>query len=374
MNKFFVIEGPLRGKTFEVSELASIGRGEACAVRLEGRHVSRIHARLERRSEGMLIKDNGSRNGIFVNGQNVREAILRPDDQVEVGEHVLVFDPTKDPEKLPRAAAIDSVADPFAPGEPDERLQKLLGVAAALVAQDDEKEIARSLLEALMLAISAERGFVMVMDPSGQLKPAARRAPAGDEEFYLSNVLHHQVSKERRAVIATDVIRRQPNEGKAIGILCAPLVTKSGYLGLAYLDARIPDGESKPRFKSADLRFASALAIFAATRLAQLRRVSSGSWQGAKTLPELVTSFEKEIIVEALHDAQGDLAGAAKKLGVDRAALDARLKALGLVAPQAAPAAAPKPAAAEAPAGKPTTPPPPPPAASGPAEWKSVQV
>ena len=360
MSKFFVIEGPLRGKTFEVSELASIGRGETCAVRLEGRHVSRIHARLEHRPDGMLIKDNGSRNGIFVNGQNVREAILRSDDQVEIGEHVLVFDPTKDPEKLPRAAAIDSVADPFAPGEPDERLQKLLGVAAGLVAQDDEKEIARSLLEALMLAISAERGFVMVMDSSGQLKPAARRAPAGDEEFYLSNVLHHQVSKERRAVIATDVIRRQDNEGKGIGILCATLATKYGYLGLVYLDARIPDGETKPRFKSADLRFASALAIFAATRLSQLRRISSGSWQGAKSLAELLTLFEKEIIVEALHQAQGDLSAAGKKLGSERAALDGRLKALGLVAPAAVP--------------PPPPPPPPPPAPAGPTEWKSVQV
>lgn len=351
MSKFFVIEGPLRGKTFEVSELASIGRGEACAVRLDGRHVSRVHARLEKRPDGMLIKDNGSRNGIFVNGQSVREAILRPDDQVEVGEHVLVFDPTKDPDKLPRAAAIDSVADPFAPGEPDERLQKLLGVAAGLVSQDDEKEIAKSLLEALMLAISAERGFVMVADPSGTLKPAARRAPAGDEEFYLSNVLHHQVSKERRAVIATDVIRRQPHEGKSIGILCAPLATKSGYLGLAYLDARIPEGESKPRFKSADLRFASALSIFAATRLSQLRRLSSGSWGGAKTLSELVVAFEKEVLVESLHAAHGDLAGAAKQLGMDKPALEARLKTLGLVAP--------------------VPPPPPPPPA---AEWKSVQV
>jgi hypothetical protein len=361
MSKFFVIEGPLRGKTFEVSELASIGRGETCAVRLEGRHVSRIHARLERRTDGMLIKDNGSRNGIFVNGQNVREAILRPDDQVEIGEHVLVFDATKDPEKLPRAAAIDSVADPFAPGEPDERLQKLLGVAAALVAQDDEKEIAKSLLEALMLAISAERGFVMVMDASGQLKPAARRAPAGDEEFYLSNVLHHQVSKERRAVIATDVIRRQPNEGKGIGILCAPLATKSGYLGLVYLDARIPDGESKPRFKSADLRFASALAIFAATRLGQLRRIGSGSWLGAKNLAELVTSFEKETIVEALHESAGDIAGAAKKLGLERAGLDARLKALQLVTPAAVPPKPQDPAATKPPDAPPS-------------DWKSVQV
>ncbi|HZE98624.1 MAG TPA: FHA domain-containing protein [Planctomycetota bacterium] len=350
MSKFFVIEGPLRGKTFEVSELASIGRGENCAVRLDGRHVSRIHARMEKRPDGMLIKDNGSRNGIFVNGQSVREAILRPDDQLEVGEHVLVFDPTKDPEKLPRAAAIDSVADPFAPGEPDERLQKLLGVAAGMIALDDEKEIARNLLEALMLAISAERGFVMVTDGSGSLKPAARRAPSGDEEFYLSNVLHHQVSKERRAVIATDVIRRQPNEGKGIGILCAPLATKSGYLGLVYLDARIPEGDARPRFKSSDLRFASALAIFAATRLAQLRRISSGSWGSAKSLEELVPAFEKEVIVEALHGSQGDLSAAAKKLGIERVALDARLKALSLGAPV------------------------PPPAPPGSAEWKSVQV
>jgi len=204
---------------------------------------------------------------------------------------------------------------------------------------------------------------VMVMDSSGQLKPAARRAPAGDEEFYLSNVLHHQVSKERRAVIATDVIRRQPNEGKGIGILCAPLATKSGYLGLVYLDARIADGETKPRFKSADLRFASALAIFAATRLGQLRRIGSGSWLGAKTLSELMTSFEKETIVEALHESAGDIASGAKKLGMERGALDARLKALGLVTPAAAPPS--KPASDPAATKPPDAPP---------SDWKSVEV
>jgi hypothetical protein len=76
-----------------------------------------------------------------------------------------------------------------------------------------------------------------------------------------------------------------------------------------------------------------------------------------------MTAFEKEIIVEALHEAQGDLFAASKKLGMERSALDARLKALGLVAPAAAP---PPPAKA------PDPPPPPPPV--GPTEWKSVQV
>jgi hypothetical protein len=320
MSKFHVVEGPLRGKTFEVTELASIGRGDTCAVRLDGRHISRIHARLERRPEGMLIKDNGSRNGIFVNGQSVKEAFLRPDDQIEIGEHVLVFDPTQDPEKLPRAAAVDSVADPFGPGEPDERLQKLLGVAASICALDDEREIARHLLEALMIGIGAERGFVMAADASGHLRPLARKAPAGDE-FTLSNVLHHQVARERRAVIATD---------RNLGVLCAPLATRSGYLGLAYLDAKLPEGQTQPRFRSADLRFAAALCAFAGTRLAQLRRIGSGSWAGMKSLPELVQAFEKEVVVGALHDAKGDLEAAAKVLGIARPTLSDRLQALGL--------------------------------------------
>jgi transcriptional regulator with GAF, ATPase, and Fis domain len=333
MSNFYVVEGPLRGKTFEVTELASIGRGESCAVRLEGRHISRIHARMEKRPEGMAIRDNGSRNGIFINGENVREAILRPDDRIEIGEHVLIFDPTGDPEKLPRVAMIDSVADPFAPGESDDRIRKLLGVAASLVAMDNEREIARNLLEALMVAIPAERGFVMAMDGSERLKPTARKAPAGDGEFYLSNVLHHQVAKERRAVIATDVIRRPPDSGKPIALLCAPLVAKANYLGLAYLDVRIPEGETKPRFKQADLRFASALCIFAATRLVQVRRISSGGWQDAKSLTELTVAFEKEVVLNALHRAKGDLATAARRLGIDRAALDAKLKSLGLETP-----------------------------------------
>ena len=53
MTKIYVLEGPLRGKTFEVTELASIGRGEACAVRLDGHHISRIHARLEKSGDAM---------------------------------------------------------------------------------------------------------------------------------------------------------------------------------------------------------------------------------------------------------------------------------------------------------------------------------
>ena len=348
MSRLVVVEGPLRGKTFEITELASIGRGDSCAVRLDGRHISRIHARLERKNGGMLIKDNGSRNGIFVNGASVKEAVLRPDDEIEIGEHVLVYEPASDPLQKPRASAVETLAEPFAPVPGDPRLPGLVTAAAGLAVLDDEREVARVLLDALLAAIRAERGFVMIADAAGALKPAARKSPAGREEFFLSNVLNYHVATDRKAVLGVDLLRRPPDAGRRAGVVVVPLLWKSAFLGLACLDSLLPEGESKPPFSSADLRFAAALGAFAALRLGQLRRLSSGSRLGHRQLRDLVAAYEKEIVVEALHAAKGDLDLAAKDLGLGRADLDARLKALGLVA---------------------AAPPPPPPA-----EWKSVQV
>jgi len=350
MTKLVAVDGPLRGKVFEITELASIGRGDTCAVRLEGRHVSRIHARLEKRDGAMVLKDNGSRNGVFVNGGSVKEASLRADDVVEIGEHALVFEPTGDPEKLPRARAVDSLEDPFAAGDVDARLP---GLGAALAGLDDERELAKRLLEDLLAVAPAERGFVMVSDPGGPLRPLARKSPAGEEEFQVSNVLGAQVLQEKRAITGIDVRRRPPAAGARVGLLAVPLLAKGHALGLAVLEAKMAEGDERPRFSKDDLRLAFALAAFAGQRLAQLRRLSSGARGAHKSLPDLVTAFEKEVVVGALHDAKGDLDAAAKALGVGRAALDARLKSLGLVAP--APA-------------KPTDPP------AAPAGWKSVEV
>jgi hypothetical protein len=378
MSKLISVDGPLRGKAFEVTELASIGRAESCAVRLQGRHVSRIHARLERKDGATLLRDNDSRNGVFVNGASVKESALKPDDVVEIGEHVLVFEPTGDPEKLPRARAVETLEDPFAAGEADERMPRLLAAAAALAGMDDERELAKRLLEALMVAIPSERGFVMATD-GGPLKPLARKSPAGEEEFQVSNVLGAQALTEKKALVAIDVWRKPPDAGKRVGLLCVPLVAKDHALGLACLEAKMADGEERPRFGLADLRFAAALSAFAAQRLAQLRRLASGARLGHKSLPDLVTAFEKEVVVGVLHAAKGDLDAAAKALGVSRGVLDTRLKSLGLVAASPSSAKAPegKPASAQAPEGKPPAPAAKAPEAKAPppAEgWKSVDV
>jgi DNA-binding NtrC family response regulator len=143
-----------------------------------------------------------------------------------------------------------------------------------------------------------------------------------------------------------------PNEGKRVGILAAPLATKSGVFGLVYLDVALAQGETRPGFRTSDLRFAAALATFAATRIGQLRRIAPIGLVGARPLPDLRAAFEKERIVEALRQKKGDIDGAAKVLGLTKATLDEKLKIMGLVA----------------------TPPAPPPAPPPAADWKSVQT
>ncbi len=64
-----------------------LGRDLSCDVRLDGRKVSRRHLRIENRPDGaVVLVDNGSHNGTFVNGQRVNEVMLVDGDTVQCGE------------------------------------------------------------------------------------------------------------------------------------------------------------------------------------------------------------------------------------------------------------------------------------------------
>ena len=78
-------EFPLEG------DPVTIGRTDKNDVRVDHPTVSGQHARVEFTGEGFVLTDLGSRNGTFVNGRKIRRAVLRPNDWISVGNHVLVF-------------------------------------------------------------------------------------------------------------------------------------------------------------------------------------------------------------------------------------------------------------------------------------------
>ncbi len=81
-------EGALAGQRWlvEGDELL-IGRGSDCDVILPERQVSRHHARIERVAAGVYaLYDLGSKNGTFVNGEEVRDRprILEDGDEIQI--------------------------------------------------------------------------------------------------------------------------------------------------------------------------------------------------------------------------------------------------------------------------------------------------
>jgi hypothetical protein len=74
------------------SEALVIGRLPECDVVLGDSNVSRRHAELRRKDDGVFVTDLGSTNGTRVNGTPVREQLLASGDEVSVGSTRLIFE------------------------------------------------------------------------------------------------------------------------------------------------------------------------------------------------------------------------------------------------------------------------------------------
>jgi adenylate cyclase len=77
----------------------AIGRGDGCAVLLDSRSVSRLHALIQRREGGdFSLVDMGSRNGSFVNGHRISlPTVLNHGDRLVLGDQELVFQSAAQP-------------------------------------------------------------------------------------------------------------------------------------------------------------------------------------------------------------------------------------------------------------------------------------
>jgi len=77
------------GTTHEVElsgSVAVLGRDPGCDVVLNDSKCSRRHAVVEDGPKGLVVRDSGSANGVYVNGRRVDEARLQPGDVLRLGE------------------------------------------------------------------------------------------------------------------------------------------------------------------------------------------------------------------------------------------------------------------------------------------------
>jgi pSer/pThr/pTyr-binding forkhead associated (FHA) protein len=68
-----------------------IGRSRSCQLRLPSGDASRRHAEILATADGYQLRDLGSTNGTFVNGEPVKDRLLRPGDRIEIAGSSITF-------------------------------------------------------------------------------------------------------------------------------------------------------------------------------------------------------------------------------------------------------------------------------------------
>lgn len=278
----------------------TLGRASTNDVFLADRTLSRVHARLEQRPEGVVLTDLGSRNGTQLNGVRISDPVLlRPGDRISLGETRIevseealsgtrvVIDAGADRYErtmITTASAVTSLRRPEAREVEDASelkrlatsLQILNEVSLALLTDLPLSELSELILEKLFSYLEPDRGLLMLRDGPGELRPeAVRFAPGIDPaDIRLSRTLVETVTELRHGVLmidtATDAKIGIADSIRLSGItscLAAPLFVDDEVIGLVYLEARL----GRKSFTEDDLKLLTSLANTAAIKIQNLR-------------------------------------------------------------------------------------------------------
>ncbi|XXF80427.1 sigma 54-interacting transcriptional regulator [Myxococcaceae bacterium GXIMD 01537] len=101
-----VVGGPDKGRKFTTRDaLARVGSDPASDLVLTDPTVSRRHLEIERTARGLVLRDLGSRNGTFLGGHQVIQALLQPGDKVLLGKTKLALRVDQHPTEVEVAGA-----------------------------------------------------------------------------------------------------------------------------------------------------------------------------------------------------------------------------------------------------------------------------
>jgi pSer/pThr/pTyr-binding forkhead associated (FHA) protein len=105
------ISGPHAGRVVDVSGDLTVGRDPDCALVLEDRKVSRRHATIMRAAGIVVVRDEGSLNGTWLNDGRVSSSPLAAGDRLRIGrsEFVVRDDSADAPDARTRAPRIEPI-------------------------------------------------------------------------------------------------------------------------------------------------------------------------------------------------------------------------------------------------------------------------
>lgn len=232
---------------------------------LDDSRVSARHARFEWNGSGWSLSDLGSKNGTFVAGQPAAGAPLGDEDWLSLGGLLARFE-----------LVSDSDVDLFA-AERSRRLQTSVELQEEILAVHEPRALLERLLQSVLSLTGAERGFVFLIGPDGQLQAQVASGFGSvslDERFEGSLGAVEHVLRTGESVVVSDAAkdaflgkRRSVVDLGISTLACVPLSSDERRIGLLYVDGRRQGGV----FTELDVEILEALSANVSVVLASLR-------------------------------------------------------------------------------------------------------
>ena len=299
------ISGPFKGTVLGLSGgPVSIGRDSSNHLWIFDPALSRRHCSVVREGEQFTIQDLGSHNGTLVNGMAVEQQVLHHQDQICVGDSVLVFLEKEDelnlqrtPVMLTDTADLGSAATMLASKDSmylargaaelrsDDRtardLNSLLTIATGIGGIRDRESLEWQLLGMIFDIVPAERGAILHFGDN--LEPfesfiAWDRVRGPGHPVQVSRTVLKRVIAEKAGLLISDVAT--DNQAKPVetlmqlgvhSVLCVPMTSDGDVFSAIYLDGRSP---SEP-FDQHHLEVMTAVAAVGSMALENVRYYES---------------------------------------------------------------------------------------------------
>jgi response regulator RpfG family c-di-GMP phosphodiesterase/pSer/pThr/pTyr-binding forkhead associated (FHA) protein len=262
MPRVRIKNGPAKGDCFELSEKPlTIGRDPTCHVQVLDKGASRKHSEIFRIGEMCFIRDLESRNGTFVNDQQIDEELLREGDRIQIGATVLVFESQGEEEaagvefrdaeeELGQTMALRledlsslNVSSGDADGNEGLRLRAFYRLSRLLAEESDQGRLTEKALEFCSDQVGADGAYLFAPDPrKGNIVPVGTFNRHGQANPKVSRSIIRRALQEKRALLTNNAMQdsrfsaRESIMVKQIhSVICAPLSSREGIGGALYL-------------------------------------------------------------------------------------------------------------------------------------------
>ena len=190
----------------------TVGRRTDRDLVLTDPRVSREHAQFMRENDGIYIEDQNSRQGTFVNGERATRKKLARNDRLEFGVQgasFILFNPDRSVSSIAQQfiSQFSSWKPSSGAGSDFELLNVFLEAARKLNSTNVLEDVLQTLLEASLRLTRAERGFVFLRDPAGEMRMVAGRDKNGDvihDDSTISKSVLRDATASRSEFLVTD--------------------------------------------------------------------------------------------------------------------------------------------------------------------------